>query len=439
VRKSIALWVFMLALATPLVAQDYNIFRFPEGYDGAAINSSGEVVGGLLGAGFVWTRSGGYLYLGGGNVSVSDSGDVAGDAGGSAFLWTPSGGIQFPESPLGGETSAFAVNNAGQIAGLSFAANDHYTYHVFFWSPSTGSVDVGTLAGSNDSVAAGFNNSGEIIGWSGGLAFRWTLSTGIQALSGSPNFAEAINDSGQIAGFATSPLGAVLWSPGGGIQSLGTLPGDITSDAKFINAAGHVTGVSTHYSGKRPIDRIFFWTPEAGMIDTGAPPGIYLLGLNNRDQILLSTIKPQATYLWSPSLGLREISTSLATYLEPKEFNDAGAFLALQDRSGVVASPIMHVSVSSSQSPSQAGQPVTFTVNVSALVGLPPDGDQITLLDGATVLGSKIIGTGVLSNGTVRFTTSTLRVGTHDIFAEYAGDGNYFPNTSGILQQVVKP
>ena len=102
--------------------------------------------------------------------------------------------------------------------------------------------------------------------------------------------------------------------------------------------------------------------------------------------------------------------------------------------SAVLASPTMHVSVSSSQNPSHGGQSVTFTANVSAIVGLPPDGEQVSFLNGKTVLG-----TATLSNGTVSLTTSALTVGSHSITAKYAGDNNYLPNKSAALTQVVNP
>ncbi len=85
-------------------------------------------------------------------------------------------------------------------------------------------------------------------------------------------------------------------------------------------------------------------------------------------------------------------------------------------------------SLSSSQNPSSAGQPVTFTATVS---GFTPTG-TVTFFDGGTP-----IGTATLTGGTASFTTSSLSVGNHSITAHYSGDINNAPSTSAVLIQSV--
>src|SRR5262249_1258204 len=71
----------------------------------------------------------------------------------------------------------------------------------------------------------------------------------------------------------------------------------------------------------------------------------------------------------------------------------------------------------SSVNPSTAGQPVTFTVTVTANApGSNKPTGTVTFLDGNTALG-----TATLSNGTASLTTSALTGGTHSITAGYAG------------------
>ena len=59
--------------------------------------------------------------------------------------------------------------------------------------------------------------------------------------------------------------------PGGGITitDLGTLPGDTSSEARGINNAGHVVGISSHFRSTSG----FLWTASAGMQSLGIPPG----------------------------------------------------------------------------------------------------------------------------------------------------------------------
>ncbi|MDQ3548482.1 MAG: PKD domain-containing protein [Chloroflexota bacterium] len=105
---------------------------------------------------------------------------------------------------------------------------------------------------------------------------------------------------------------------------------------------------------------------------------------------------------------------------------DAGAF-----ERGIGTS----VSVSSSLNPSDVGEPVTFTADVSTSSGVL-DG-SVTFKDGASTLG-----TGVLDeDGQATFSTSSLTGGSHSITAVYDGShsaiSNYDVSTSPALTQVV--
>ena len=456
-KRFTSLWPLVVALAAPLFAQDYTFTKLPAYAQPVAINSSGQVTGQTTQTGhdsaFFWTRTGGLQLLGdlGGGTAhasaINDSGEVVGEsslANGAihAFRWSATGGMQDLGSPQGGTSLATSINSNGEVAGLTYAANGS-TVHAFFWSPSTGAVDVGTTNGYTLSYEFALNDNGEVVGYEyasgvGFSAFQWTQAAGIQALAGfgyNDAWARAINDSGQISGYAAYPNKyehAALWSPDGSIQDLGTLSGDSSSSALFINRAGHIAGYSrpTNCCGA---SRSFFWT-AAGIVDIGLLPKhpnarSIPAGLNNRDQIVGNA---GAGYLWSSTIGMRQIAG--ISWVASNAFNDAGQFVGQAGSSLVLASPTMHVSLSSSQNPSHGGQNVTFTANVSAIVGLPPDGEQVTFLNGKTVLG-----TGTLSNGTASITTSTLAVGTHSITAKYAGDVNYLPNKSAVLTQVVNP
>jgi hypothetical protein len=82
------------------------------------------------------------------------------------------------------------------------------------------------------------------------------------------------------------------------------------------------------------------------------------------------------------------------------------------------------------------GQPVTFTVMVSPVApgaGIP-SGD-VTFYDGSITLGTASLD----GTGTAIFTTSSLAVADHMIFASYAGDGNFNANTSDLLDLTVSP
>jgi probable HAF family extracellular repeat protein len=454
-KKLVLFCLFAAVLTVSLFAQDRPMgygdnYKFTHNMLATAINSSGEALEG----GEVWTRAGGFQSLGtlGGTTSgyaINDSGQVAGAStvpSGTfhAFLWSPRGGMQDLGSLLGGDTYATAINASGQVAGVSYSP-DFGTTHAFFWSAGTGLVDVGTLNGDAFSSVKGLNAHGEIAGISrptpgsqGNTAFRWTMAGGIQALLGfgGDSVPNGINDSGQIAGYSTYPDGtqhAALWAANGSVQDLGTLLGDTTSSALFLNGAGHIAGYSGYklHKNRGAVNRTFFWTPEGGMIDlmVGTGPLYVPHALNQRDQVLAHAA---STYIWSPTLRAQAVAGGVLT--PTGAFNDAGVFSGRLNTNGneYLLNPVMHVALTSSQNPSHAGQSVTFTANVSSIVALPPDGEQVAFKD-----GSKTLGTGTLSSGVASFATSTLKVGTHNITAVYAGDGNYFPNKSAKLSQVV--
>ena len=104
---------------------------------------------------------------------------------------------------------------------------------------------------------------------------------------------------------------------------------------------------------------------------------------------------------------------------------DIGSFEA-----AAVALTPTTTTVSSSQNPSTAGQPVTFTATVAGAGG-PPAG-TVTFFDGVTSLG-----TVPLSFGSAQLTTSALTVGSHSITAQYNGNATFAGSTSAPLVQVV--
>lgn len=130
------------------------------------------------------------------------------------------------------------------------------------------------------------------------------------------------------------------------------------------------------------------------------------------------------------------VLSGLAKGLQPysMQINDYGV-IALSSNKGLeLLSPKMYANLTSSQNPSTLGQPVTFTVTVSSIVGPPPDGELVDI----TVNGvSK--GSAPLVNGVATLTTSTIPAGLHTVVAKYVGDNNYLSNTYEAIQQQVNP
>jgi len=88
------------------------------------------------------------------------------------------------------------------------------------------------------------------------------------------------------------------------------------------------------------------------------------------------------------------------------------------------------VSISSSRNPSNLGQTVTLTANVS--FGSGSASGTIEFYDGATLIGSATI-----AAGRATLTTSALPAGSHAITARYTGVGDVPPSRSPVFVQAV--
>jgi Bacterial Ig-like domain (group 3)/FG-GAP-like repeat len=134
----------------------------------------------------------------------------------------------------------------------------------------------------------------------------------------------------------------------------------------------------------------------------------------------------QAAYSTSyPTVGIHSIT---ATY--SGDLNNAGSTspMLTEDIDGATKTV-----VTTSGSPSFAGQSVTFTATVTSVYGAIPNGETVTFYTGGTA-----IGTGTTAGGLATFTTSSLTAATHAIRAAYSGDATFEPSGGTVTQVVEK-
>jgi len=178
-----------------------------------------------------------------------------------------------------------AINNQGWVAGWSLPGDG--TRQAVLWRDG-GITPLGTLGGPSSTVPwPGLNNGGMVVGisqttdldplneaWSceagnflpvtvphkicRGFVWENNLMQPLPTLGGTHGFATAVNNLGQVVGWAETPVHdptcvgvqvlqfrAVLWEPKKGTtQELPPYPGDSTSAATAINDNGQVVGIS---------------------------------------------------------------------------------------------------------------------------------------------------------------------------------------------------
>jgi probable HAF family extracellular repeat protein len=248
------------------------------------INNSGVVIGtypigtGGTSIGSFINRGAGFVDLGtlGGRlaqvIAINDKGEVLGNRVSNSgqqrgFIYYHGRYRELgstPSLPL----TYIDINNAGYTLALGFIPipGGLPQLRSFLRDPSGHIKNIGTLPGEDPvTQAEALNNRNQIVGESGPFippdpplrAFLWTKGVlrDLGDFGSTPNYAQAINDRGQVTGYATLPTGfhnqkAFIWSNGRLIdidrRPASALP---FSEGESINNLGHVVGSSNHLAG----------------------------------------------------------------------------------------------------------------------------------------------------------------------------------------------
>ena len=166
------------------------------------------------------------------------------------FLWQD-GAIRDLGTLSGRESSAYAINERGQVVGSSEVPGGSADQrHAFLWQE--GSLrDLGTLGGK-ESTAWGLNERGQIVGraqTSGGAWHAYLWQDGrmhdLGTLGGKESAATAVNERGQVIGKAPPPAARRMRSSGRtGRCATSARWGGQSSSPTAINDAGQVVGTS---------------------------------------------------------------------------------------------------------------------------------------------------------------------------------------------------
>lgn len=164
----------------------------------------------------------------------------------------------------------------------------------------------------------------------------------------------------------------------------------------------------------------------SGLIsDTDVPTGTvtFFDGANSLDTETL--VSGSAT---STSIALSGGSHAvIATYSGDTEFNSSSSLASIVNVNRYTPS----VSILSNNNPSNYGSSVIFSSSLTVPAGTNATG-TITYYDGITPIGSTTV-----SANSASLNVSTLIAGSHNITAQYSGDGNFNSASSSVLVQTV--
>jgi probable HAF family extracellular repeat protein len=239
-----------------------------------------------------------------------------------------------------------AINASGQVAFSLFGASGA---HAWFYDGHT-VHDIGTLGGPTANAVA-LNDAGQVAGYADSStathAFRWSMSTGmvdLGVIGGGPGSqATAINKHGLVVGLSDigsllEPVHAFLWSAATGMQDLGSPFGDSLSlsAADAINDAGLIAG-DAELGGPGYNNHAFAWTRATGMVDLGTLLGgntSYTVAVDAKGQVTGWADVPGGNnhaFLWTRHHGMRDLGTAGGTESFPLAMSPGGQMVGVID------------------------------------------------------------------------------------------------------------
>ena len=315
-----------MAFASDASATTYRVvvLSIPEGTHGFAndVNAAGQVAG-----------------------SVS-TGSVR-----NAVTWSPPDYVMrvLPSEDAAG-TNALKISDGGDIIGTAAFADNPLT-NVMWKSDGTFVRMAAPTRPRVSDMVVDINIRGTVVGWRGRFTTDRTVvwpnpqTLRVPGTIPDGNDATAVNDSGMVVGLQSGlplPMYAFRWTPGGGYQLLGDLPGgEELSGANDVNNSGQIVGNGTSDIG----DRAVLWDADGTIHDLGSLPGVttnyYASRINNFGDVIGFT-EPGNYWLWTSGTGMLSIDSLIdpndpmhgAGNFNLSGINDAGLISATLIKNG---------------------------------------------------------------------------------------------------------
>jgi probable HAF family extracellular repeat protein len=370
------------------------------GGEAEGINDLGQITGTLENPGIIQTQA--FVYVPGKRSTILPYVPGSSDRGGDGYK----------------------INDSGVIVGSAQSA-DGFSHTPFYYSPSTGTLDLGALLSAQ--TADDVNNAGVVVGsLQGGDAMVYTASGGavdlnslIPAGSGwTLTEATCINNEDDICGIGTAPDGAThafLLTPAAALNlpqlSFQAQPGTTSAGSDLSPAV--TVAVENALGGVLPSDNS---TVTLTLNGSGALSGT----------TSAAAVNGIATF---GNLSVSAAGQFTLTAADGTDTPAVSSTFTINPPASVASSVTLQTS---NVSPS-AGEMVVLTATVTGSDGGTPTG-TVTFLNGATALGSAELD----ENGNASLATS-LPAGSDSVLSDYSGDPTYEPSESNTITETVSP
>jgi hypothetical protein len=401
-------------------------------------------------------------YLGG---SSGDGGSgIAVDSAGNAYVTGGTSSTDFPtmnplQPTLAGSGDAFVseFNSTGSAL--------VYSTYLGGSGGSSGSgiaVDSSSSAYVTGSAGTAFPVTPGAFQTSGGYGFVAKIgnSNTTTSLVSSLNpsvFAQAVTFTAAVSAASGTPTGAVIFYDGSTVLGSATLASGSASISLSSLAAGSHSIIAAYQgsgafdSGRSsPLNQVVNPETTTSSLASSLNPALV-----NESVTYIATVASQYGGVVTGSVVFQDGGSNVATVTMvgnraayTTKYKVAGLRVITATYSGdtnnagsVSATLVEQINkgfpsktvVTTSGSPSFAGQPVTYTATVTSTHGAVPDGELVTFYDNTTAIGTSAIASGVAT-----FATSSLAAKTHTIKAAYGGDAEFEPSFGSVKQVVDK-
>jgi probable HAF family extracellular repeat protein len=286
-RKHLLKLLLLAVFAYPLAAlanPTYSLTFLPQDFYASAINNAGHVVGTARGGAAIWTDTS-TTYLssilpGSEGLAINNHDDIAGRVGIHAFAY--SGGVvrDIDTSPY--RSWAAGINDAGRVTGTVRNIEEGIDARAFVYVD--GALTTLLTFGNYIDFGNAINNAGQITGFASVVSLDFSNPdrnaflydslgdvTNLGSLGGRISEGNDLNDAAQVVGWSETSLAdeerPFLYADGA-MTDLGSL-GGLSGRANGINNAGMVVGMSD-VGGGAAFDYHGFLFADGQLVDLNA-------------------------------------------------------------------------------------------------------------------------------------------------------------------------